>query len=109
LTKPVQGVIIIPEIRHSGFRKENIMDMVKLGKKGQLSIPKSVLKRVGISGEAPLLVETTEDGAIILRQAAVYPLEIYSDARVAEFLDEDRISPNETKRVKTAIQKMKAA
>ncbi len=85
------------------------MDMVKLGKKGQLSIPKSVLKRVGISGEAPLLVETTEDGAIILRQAAVYPLEIYSDARVAEFLDEDRISPNETKRVKTAIQKMKAA
>ena len=85
------------------------MDMVKLGKKGQLSIPKSVLKRVGISGEVPLLVETTEDGAIILRQAAVYPLEIYSDARVAEFLDEDRISPNETKRVKTAIQKLKAA
>lgn len=85
------------------------MDMVKLGKKGQVSIPKSILKKVGISGEVPLLVETTEDGAIILRQAAVYPLEIYSDARIAEFLDEDGISPDDAKRVKAAVRKKKAA
>ena len=85
------------------------MEMVKLGKKGQVSIPKSVLKRVGITGEAPLLVETTEDGAIVLRQAAVYPVEIYSDARVKEFLEEDHITPDETRRVKAAIKKKKAA
>ncbi len=83
------------------------MEMVKLGKKGQVSIPKSVLKRVGISGETPLLVETTEDGAIVLRQAAVYPVEIYSDARVKEFLDEDRLTPDEAKRIKSAIKKKK--
>lgn len=85
------------------------MEMVKLGKKGQVSIPKSVLKRVGISGETPLLVETSEDGAIILRQAAVYPLEIYSDARIGEFLDEDRLTKDEIKRVKAALGKKKAA
>jgi AbrB family looped-hinge helix DNA binding protein len=85
------------------------MEMVKLGKKGQVSIPKSVLKRVGITGEAPLLVETTEDGAIVLRQAAVYPLEIYSDARVKEFLEEDHITPDEARRVKAALNKKKAA
>lgn len=85
------------------------MEMVKLGKKGQVSIPKSVLKRVGITGEAPLLVETTEDGAIILRQAAVYPVEIYSDARVREFIEEDRMTPAEAKQVKAAIKKKKAA
>jgi AbrB family looped-hinge helix DNA binding protein len=85
------------------------MDMVKLGKKGQVSIPKSVLKKVGITGEAPLLVETTEDGAILLRQAAVYPVEIYSDARVKEFLDEDRLTPDEARRVKAALKKKKAA
>ena len=85
------------------------MEMVKLGKKGQVSIPKSVLKRVGITGEAPLLVETTEDGAIVLRQAAVYPLEIYSDARVKEFLEEDHVTPEEAKRIKTALKKKKAA
>ena len=85
------------------------MDMVKLGKKGQVSIPKSVLQRVGITGEAPLLVETTEDGAIILRQAAVYPVEIYSDARVKEFLAEDRLTADEAARIKAALKKKKAA
>jgi len=85
------------------------MDMVKLGKKGQVSIPKAVLKRVGITGEAPLLVETTEDGAIVLRQAAVYPVEIYSDARVKEFLNEDRLTPDEARRVKSVLKKKKAA
>lgn len=85
------------------------MDMIKLGKKGQVSIPKSVLKRVGITGEAPLLVETTEDGAIVLRQAAVYPVEIYSDTRVKEFLQEDHLSPDEARRIKAALKKKKAA
>ncbi len=85
------------------------MEMVKLGKKGQVSIPKSVLQRVGISGETPLLVETTEDGAIVLRQAAVYPIEIYSDTRVGEFLEEDRATQFQTRRVKAALKKKKAA
>ena len=85
------------------------MEMVKLGKKGQVSIPKAVLKRVGITGEAPLLVETTEDGAIILRQAAVYPVEMYSDARVKEFLEEDRLTADEAGQIKGALKKKKAA
>ena len=85
------------------------MEMVKLGKKGQVSIPKSVLKRVGITGEVPLLVETTDDGAIVLRQAAVYPVEIYSDARVKEFLEEDRLTPDEAGRIKAALKNKKAA
>jgi len=85
------------------------MEMVKLGKKGQVSIPKSVLKRVSLTGEAPLLVETTEDGAIVLRPAAVYPVEIYSDARVKEFLEEDRLTPDEARRIKSALKKKKAA
>jgi AbrB family looped-hinge helix DNA binding protein len=89
--------------------RRHIMDMVKLGKKGQVSIPKSVLKKVGITGEVPLLVETTEDGAIVLRQAVVYPIEIYSEARISEFLVEDRLTPEDSKRVKAALKKKKAA
>ena len=85
------------------------MDMVKLGKKGQVSIPRAVLKRVGIAGEVPLLVETTEDGAIILRQAAVYPVEMYSDARINEFLLEDRLSPEESVKLAGKLRKKKAA
>ena len=71
------------------------MEIAKLGKKGQLSIPKSVLSRLGIEGEALLGVDVTEDGAIVLRQVGVYPLEIYSAERLAEFAEADRMTPEE--------------
>lgn len=67
------------------------METVKLGKKGQVSIPKDVLKRLGLEGDVTLLVETTPEGAIVLRPAAVYPIEIYSDERVREFDAADRM------------------
>lgn len=68
------------------------MDLVKLGKKGQVTIPRAVLRTVGLEGDAPLLVETTADGAIVLRPAAVYPIEIYSDDRIEEFESENEVS-----------------
>ena len=60
------------------------MDIVKLGKKGQVSLPAGVLRKLGLSGSATLLVEATEDGALLLRPAAVYPVEHYSEARVRD-------------------------
>jgi len=80
------------------------MDLVKLGKKGQLSIPQHVLRRVGLAGEAPLSVETTADGAIVLRPVGVYPIELYDDARVAALLDEDRMPPELGRRVAAATR-----
>ncbi len=67
------------------------MQMVKLGRKGQVSIPKSVLRRLGLEGEVPMLVEATADGAILLRPAGVYPIEIYSEERLREFSAADRL------------------
>lgn len=80
------------------------MELVKLGRKGQLSIPKAVLKRVGIEQEMPLLIDTTPDGAIILRQAAVYPMELYSDDRIQEFLVADAITPIQKRKLSAALK-----
>ncbi len=71
------------------------MDIVKLGKKGQVSIPKGVLTQLGLEGERLLLVETTADGSILLRPAGVYPLETYSDDRIEAFLAEDQLTADE--------------
>ena len=68
------------------------MDIVKCGKKGQITIPRALLKRLGIEENTPMLIDVTTDGAIVLRQAAVLPVEIYSDARIAEFEREGTIS-----------------
>ena len=81
------------------------MQLVKLGKKGQVSLPKAILQRAGISGETPLLVDVTDDGAIVLRQAGVYPIEIYSDERIASFLEEDKMSPEQEAKLDCALKK----
>ena len=79
------------------------MEMIKLGKRGQVSIPKSVLSRLGLEGEVPLLVETTEDGAILLRPAGVYPIELYSDERIEEFDAADRMDDSTADRLSRVL------
>ena len=81
------------------------MQLVKLGKKGQISLPKAILQQAGITGEMPILVDTTDDGAIVLRQAGVYPIEIYSDERIASFLEEDRMTSERAAMLDRAIKK----
>jgi AbrB family looped-hinge helix DNA binding protein len=81
------------------------MQLVKLGKKGQVSLPKAILQQAGISGETPLLVDTTDDGAIVLRQAGVYPIEIYSDKRIDSFLEEDKMTSEQASLLDRALKK----
>jgi len=83
------------------------METVKLGKKGQMSIPKGILKRLGLEGEATLLVDTTPEGAIVLRPAAVYPIEIYSDERVRDFDTADRMDEKTAARLARILKKKK--
>ncbi len=80
------------------------MELVKLGKSGQVSIPRAILRRLGIVGEQTLLVETAADGSIVLRQAGVYPLEIYAEARLSEFEAADRMSAGESVRLKRKLK-----
>ena len=84
------------------------MDTVTLGSKGQISIPRPALQRLGLAGGELLIVETTADGAIVLRPAAVYPIEIYSDERVSEFLAEDELPANVAARVRKVLGKAKS-
>jgi AbrB family looped-hinge helix DNA binding protein len=74
------------------------MNLIKLGKKGQVSIPQGVLRQLGIAPDTQLLVETTDDGAIVLRQVSVHPIEIYSDERLAEFAREDAMTPAQARK-----------
>jgi AbrB family looped-hinge helix DNA binding protein len=83
------------------------MDVIRLGKKGQLSLPAAVLRKMGIQGAATLLIEATDDGAVILRPAAVYPVEVYTEARLKEFEDANRHTKAETARVHKALARRK--
>jgi hypothetical protein len=54
-----------------------------------------------------LLVETTDDGAVVLRPAGVYPIELYSDARIAEFEKADRLTASEKARLRKVTWRRK--
>ena len=62
-----------------------------------------MLDQSGIEPETVLLVEAREDGSILLRPAGVYPVEVYSDARVSEFLEEDRLTDKEVARLRSVL------
>lgn len=50
-----------------------------------------------------MLVDTTEDGAIVLRPAGTYSVEIYSDERLREFLGEDALTTEMREHVSKAL------
>ena len=83
------------------------MNPIKLGKKGQLSLPAAVLRKMGIQGATTLLIEATDDGAVILRPAAVYPVEVYTEARLKEFEDANRPTRSEAARASEALARRK--
>jgi len=78
------------------------METVKIGKKGQVTIPRRVLEAAGLPAESQVIVESEADGSIRLRPAAVYPIELYSDDRIAEFERENRLPDALKKRVGSA-------
>ncbi len=83
------------------------MDMIKLGKKGQLSLPAAVLRKMGIQGGGTLLIEASDDGTVVLRPAGVYPIEMYSNARIAQFEEANRLTEPEKARVRKVLGRRK--
>lgn len=84
------------------------MELGKIGKKGQLTIPRSVLRAAGIAEESRVVIEATPDGAIVMRPVAVYPVETYSEARVREFEETNTLPVAMERRVQAYLKAKRA-
>jgi len=62
--------------------------------RGQITLPASMRKRLGIEAGGVLIAEERE-GDIVLRPAAVLEIETYSDADIARWDAEDRVEDAE--------------
>ncbi|MBI3986029.1 MAG: AbrB/MazE/SpoVT family DNA-binding domain-containing protein [Lentisphaerae bacterium] len=62
-----------------------IAEVSKVGKRGTIVIPAGLRRRFNVDEGSFIMAEETPDG-ILLRPAAVLPLESYSPERKAEFL-----------------------
>jgi bifunctional DNA-binding transcriptional regulator/antitoxin component of YhaV-PrlF toxin-antitoxin module len=75
------------------------VELAKLSRKGQLSIPKRLLKALGVEGEAHFLVERAPEGGLLPRPAGVYPLEVYAEEGLQELLAEDTLTGEDRARL----------
>lgn len=80
-----------------------LMDTVKLGRNGQLSLPRAVMKRLHLQGNETLILDVSDDGVIQLRPAAVLPVEMYTPERIAEFETESEVDPDTRAAVRDAL------
>ena len=58
--------------------------VININERGTLTLPKEMRLRLGVNANAQVVAEETDDG-ILLRAGVTFPVEMYSDKRVAEF------------------------
>ncbi|MCG0277937.1 MAG: AbrB/MazE/SpoVT family DNA-binding domain-containing protein [Thermanaeromonas sp.] len=67
---------------------------VRVGKRGTITIPAALRQQYRLEEGSILVFEPREEG-ILLRPACVYPLEIYTPERKAEFLLNNAVTPED--------------
>lgn len=68
-------------------------EKVTLTKRGVITIPAKLREAFGLKADDELILESVDQG-ILIRPSMSVPLEIYSEARIAEFAeDEEALGP----------------
>lgn len=57
---------------------------IQINTRGSLTLPKPLRRQLGLEKGGVVMAETAE-GGLLLRPAVAYPIELYTDKRVAEF------------------------
>ena len=58
--------------------------VIHINDRGTLTLPKEMRHRLGVDRHAQVVAEETDDG-ILLRPGVTFPVELYSEKRLAEF------------------------
>ena len=69
-------------------------EQLTVSSRGQITLPASMRKHLGITPGDSVIVEES-DGALQLKPAVVYELDLYSDEQIADWDAADQLSPQE--------------
>jgi AbrB family looped-hinge helix DNA binding protein len=81
------------------------MESARVGKRGAIVVPAKLRKRFGIEEGSIVTAEARDDG-ILIRPAAIVPVEKYSSERKAEFLLNNAINSDDYREARKAVQKL---
>ena len=82
-----------------------IRETAKIGKRGVLVIPAGLRDRFGLTEGSLVIAEEQEDG-VLIRPAAVIPIERYSRERKAQFLLSSAVNAKDYAREVEAVRAM---
>ncbi len=77
----------------------------RVGKRGAIVVPARMRKKFGIEEGSLVIAEERDDG-ILIRPAVAVPVEIYTPARVAEFLLSNAVDATDYKKAVRAVRKL---
>jgi AbrB family looped-hinge helix DNA binding protein len=77
----------------------------RMGKRGAIVVPAKLRRRFGIEEGTVVIAEEREDG-ILIRPAAVVPIEKYTPERKAEFLLSNATNAADYRKARTEVQKL---
>lgn len=77
----------------------------KVGRRGTVVLPAKLRRRLGIEEGSFVVAEEREDG-ILIRPAAVVPVEIYTPERRAEFLLNNAVDAKDYRRALAEVKRM---
>ena len=58
--------------------------VININDRGTLTLPKEMRRKLGVNRSAQVVAEETDEG-ILLRPGVTFPVELYSNERLAEF------------------------
>jgi AbrB family looped-hinge helix DNA binding protein len=91
-----------PTVRKSaGTRTETS----RVGKRGAIVVPARMRRKFGIEEGSLVIAEERDDG-ILIRPAVAVPVEIYTPARVAEFLLSNAVDARDYRAAVRAVRKL---
>jgi antitoxin PrlF len=73
-----------------GFMKETVI----VSSRGQITLPSAIRKRIGIKEGGAVILED-RGNELVLKPAAIFEVEMYSDKQVAEWEKADRMTREE--------------
>jgi AbrB family looped-hinge helix DNA binding protein len=77
----------------------------KVGKRGAVVIPARLRRRFGLNEGSFVMAEEREEG-VLIRPAAVMPIEVYSLRRRAEFLLNNAVDARDYRRARAEVRRL---
>jgi AbrB family looped-hinge helix DNA binding protein len=77
----------------------------KVGRRGTVVLPAKLRHRLGIEEGSFVVAEAREDG-ILIRPAAVLPIEVYTPERRAEFLLSNAVDAEDYQRARAEVKRL---